>query len=36
MIYAALFYLIAGLTILCALGVALSQNVVYAAFALMG
>jgi len=36
LIYAALFYLIAGLTILCALGVALSQNVVYAAFALMG
>ncbi len=36
MIYAALFYLIAGLTILCALGVALSQTVVYAAFALMG
>ena len=36
MIYAALFYLIAGLTILCALGVALSQNVVYSAFALMG
>ena len=36
MIYAALFYLVAGFTILCALGVALSQNVVYAAFALMG
>jgi NADH-quinone oxidoreductase subunit J len=36
LIYAALFYLIAGFTILSALGVALSQNVVYAAFALMG
>lgn len=36
MIYAALFYFIAGLTIICALGVALSQNVVYSAFALMG
>jgi NADH:ubiquinone oxidoreductase subunit 6 (subunit J) len=36
LIYAALFYLIAGLTILSALGVALSQNVVYSAFALMG
>ena len=36
MIYAALFYLTAGFTVLCALGVALSQNVVYAAFALMG
>lgn len=36
MIYAALFYLIAGFTVLCALGVALSRNVVYSAFALMG
>ncbi|MFP6663714.1 MAG: NADH-quinone oxidoreductase subunit J [Deltaproteobacteria bacterium] len=36
MIYAALFYFVAGLTIICALGVALSQNVVYSAFALMG
>jgi len=36
LIYAALFYFIAGLTIICALGVALSQNVVYSAFALMG
>ena len=36
MIYAALFYLIAGLTVGCALGVALSRNVVYSAFALMG
>jgi NADH:ubiquinone oxidoreductase subunit 6 (subunit J) len=36
LIYAALFYLIAGLTMICALGVALSQNVVYSAFALMG
>lgn len=36
MIYAALFYMIAGLTVVCALGVALSRNVVYSAFALMG
>jgi len=36
LIYAAIFYFVAGLTIFCALGVALSQNVVYAAFALMG
>lgn len=36
MIYAALFYFVAAVTIVCALGVALSQNVVYAAFALMG
>ncbi len=36
MIYAALFYLIAGLTVGCALGVALSRNVVYSAFGLMG
>ena len=36
MIYAAIFYLVAGFTIFCALGVALSQNVVYSAFALMG
>ena len=36
MIYAALFYLIAGLTVFCALGVALSRNVVYSAFFLMG
>jgi len=35
-IYAALFYLIAGLTVFCALGVALSRNVVYSAFFLMG
>ena len=36
MIYAALFYLIAGLTVFCSLGVALSRNVVYSAFFLMG
>jgi len=35
-IYAALFYLMAAFTVLCALGVALSRNVVYSAFALMG
>lgn len=35
MIYAALFYLIAGVTVLGALGVALSTNVVYSAMALM-
>jgi len=34
-IYAALFYLIAGVTVLGALGVALSTNVVYSAMALM-
>ncbi len=36
MIYAALFYAIAGLTVLSALGVAFSTNVVYSAMALMG
>ena len=36
MIYAALFYLIAGITVVSALGVAFSRNVVYSAFALMG
>ena len=36
MVYAALFYLIAGLTVGCAVAVALSRNVVYSAFALMG
>lgn len=36
MIYAALFYFIAGITIASALGVAFSQNVVYSAFSLMG
>jgi NADH-quinone oxidoreductase subunit J len=35
-LYAAIFYLIAGLTVLGALGVALSRNVVYSAFSLMG
>jgi len=35
-IYAALFYLIAGFTVACAAGVALSRNVVYSAFGLMG
>jgi len=35
-IYAALFYFIAGLTVLSALGVALSTNVFYSAMALMG
>jgi NADH-quinone oxidoreductase subunit J len=35
-IYAALFYLIAALTVGCALGVALSRNIVYSAFFLMG
>jgi len=35
-IYAALFYAIAGLTVISALGVALSTNVVYSAIALMG
>jgi len=35
-IYAALFYLIAGITVVSALGVAFSRNVVYSAFALMG
>lgn len=36
MIYAALFYAVAGLTVITAIGVALSQNVVYSAFSLMG
>lgn len=36
MIYAALFYAIAALTIVSALGVAFSRNVVYSAIALMG
>lgn len=36
MIYAALFYLIAGITVVSALGVAFSRNVVYSAFSLMG
>lgn len=36
MIYAALFYAIAGFTVISALGVALSTNVVYSAMALMG
>ena len=36
MIYAALFYFIAGITVVSALGVAFSQNVVYSAFSLMG
>ncbi|HZR79733.1 MAG TPA: NADH-quinone oxidoreductase subunit J [Candidatus Binatia bacterium] len=35
MIYAALFYGVAGLTVLGALGVAFSNNVVYSAFSLM-
>ena len=35
MIYAALFYFIAGLTVIGALGVALSTNVVYSAMSLM-
>jgi NADH-quinone oxidoreductase subunit J len=35
-IYAALFYMIAGITVVSALGVALSRNVVYSAFFLMG
>jgi len=35
-IYAALFYAIAGFTVISALGVALSTNVVYSAMALMG
>jgi len=35
-IYAALFYAIAGLTVLSALGVAFSTNIVYSAMALMG
>jgi NADH-quinone oxidoreductase subunit J len=35
-IYAALFYLVAGITVVSALGVAFSQNVVYSAFFLMG
>jgi NADH-quinone oxidoreductase subunit J len=35
-IYAALFYLVAGITVVSALGVAFSQNVVYSAFSLMG
>jgi len=34
-IYAALFYLMAGLTVGGALGVALSRNIVYSAFSLM-
>ena len=36
MIYAAIFYLIAALTVGCAFAVAWSRNVVYSAFALMG
>lgn len=36
MIYAALFYLVAGITVASALGVAFSRNVVYSAFSLMG
>ena len=36
MIYTALFYAIAAVTVLGAIGVALSTNVVYSAFALMG
>ena len=36
MIYAALFYFIAGITVVSALGVAFSRNVVYSAFSLMG
>ncbi len=36
MIYAALFYFIAGLTVISAIGVALSNNVFYSAMALMG
>ena len=36
MIYAAFFYAIAGLTVISALGVAFSSNVLYSAFALMG
>jgi NADH-quinone oxidoreductase subunit J len=35
-IYAALFYLVAAFTVLSALGVALSTNVVYSAIGLMG
>jgi NADH:ubiquinone oxidoreductase subunit 6 (subunit J) len=35
-IYAALFYFIAGLTVISAIGVALSNNVFYSAMALMG
>jgi NADH-quinone oxidoreductase subunit J len=35
-IYAALFYAIAGLTVLSALGVAFTRNVVYSAICLMG
>ncbi len=36
MIYTVLFYLVAAFTVVCAAGVALSRNVVYSAFALMG
>lgn len=36
MIYAAIFYAVAGLTVVSALGVAFSTNVVYSAFSLMG
>ena len=36
MIYAALFYAIAGLTVISALGVAFSTNIVYSAMSLMG
>ena len=36
MIYAALFYFIAGLTVISAIGVALTKNVFYSAMALMG
>jgi NADH:ubiquinone oxidoreductase subunit 6 (subunit J) len=35
-IYAALFYFIAGLTVISAIGVALSKNVFYTAMSLMG
>jgi NADH-quinone oxidoreductase subunit J len=35
-IYAVLFYAIAGLTVIAALGVAFSRNVVYSAISLMG
>jgi NADH:ubiquinone oxidoreductase subunit 6 (subunit J) len=35
-IYAALFYFIAGLTVISAIGVALSKNVFYSAMCLMG
>ncbi len=35
-IYTVLFYMVAAFTVACAFGVALSRNVVYSAFALMG